>query len=593
MRFSRESLRHFAVFLVVLLIGAGAEAQAPDPHPLAPADTSSPRATLRSFVTAVDKGLAVELEVTLSYLSSDRLYPNDRENRRRAETDRIFFQALETLDLSELPAGFRDVLAVEQVIWLSEILSRIDLPEFEDIPDHATMTSQGETRWTIPNTRIVINLIEDGPRRGEYLFSARTVARLGEFYDRVAALPYKPGAFQNFVAVIGPYTSTRTLYDIYRQSGGSFGVVPGRWMLNMPAWLTAPFIGVSVWRWFGLALYLLVGVMIARSVWLLFRKTGSDPQWRWFFTAAVVVLFAALTPPFMAQLHISGGVLYVTGIASVAVLYVVAAWAAFVGAGAIAETIVKVQRLRVGGIDSQLVRLGARLIGLVIAIALLVEGADQLGFPAYSVLTGLGVGGLAVAFAARESLANLLGSIVIMFEKPFRSGHWIKVGEAEGVVEYVGFRSTRIRTFGDSLISIPNSEVVNTVVDNLGMRSRRRQRFFVQITYDTPRDKVEAFVAGIRRIIADHPMTDDDVSYIHFNNFGESGLDILLYFYLRTPDFAVELQERETILLQVLDLAAEVGVEFAFPTRTLHIEAASDQAESDRFPSPATSLTRP
>ena len=186
------------------------------------------------------------------------------------------------------------------------------------------------------------------------------------------------------------------------------------------------------------------------------------------------------------------------------------------------------------------------------------------------------MGGLAVAFAARETLANLLGSIVIMFEKPFRNGHWIKVGEAEGTVEHVGFRSTRIRTFGDSLISIPNSFVVNAVVDNLGLRGRRRQRFFVQITYDTPREKVEAFVDGIRKIIIDHPMTDKDVAYTHFNDLGESGLGILLYFHLRVPDYATELKEREVILLRIMALAEDLGVEFAYPTRTLHIDNVSD-----------------
>ena len=163
-----------------------------------------------------------------------------------------------------------------------------------------------------------------------------------------------------------------------------------------------------------------------------------------------------------------------------------------------------------------------------------------------------------------------------MIEKPFRNGHWIKVGEAEGTVEHVGFRSTRIRTFGDSLISIPNSVVVNAVVDNFGMRGRRRQRFFVQITYDTPQEKVEAFVDGIRKVVTDHAMTDKDDAYIHFNDLGESGLGILLYFHLLVPDYALELRERETILMRIMALAEELGVSFAYPTRTLHIDHISD-----------------
>ena len=132
-----------------------------------------------------------------------------------------------------------------------------------------------------------------------------------------------------------------------------------------------------------------------------------------------------------------------------------------------------------------------RFFGIVIAIGLLIQGADELGFPAYSVIAGLGVGGLAVALAARDSLANLLGSVLIMFEKPFRVGHRIRVTGNEGTVEDVGFRSTWIRTPDNSLISIPNNSVVNATVENLTLRKMLRQRLVLQVTYDTPRERLE------------------------------------------------------------------------------------------------------
>lgn len=585
---SKQHFRAFWIYFVLILFGADACGQTFDSHPLAPPDTSSPQATLRGFLTAVDKGLTLESQWNRSYLASERLYTDDLENRLRAETDKFFIQALETLDLSQLPSGFLEVLAVEQGIRLSEILSRLDLPDFEDIPNSEEMKARGEKRWTIPNTRIEISLVDEGPRQGEYLFSARTVGRLGEFFDRVASLPYKPGSLKRFVDELQPYTSAATLYDIYRNATIGLAIVPGRWMLSMPTWLMARILGVAIWQWIGLMVYVLIGALCVWLVRFVSRKIGSNSQWCLFLTVTVVSVFAGLMVPLSTQLHISGSVLIATGTASVAVLYLAAAWAVFIGGGATAETIVRKQQLRTGAIDSQLIRLGARMIGLVIAIALLIEGADELGLPAYSVLTGLGIGGLAVAFAARETLANLLGSIVIMLEKPFRSGHWIKVGEAEGTVEYVGFRSTRIRTFEDSLISVPNSVVANAVIDNFGVRGRRRQRFFVQITYGTPPEKVESFVDGIQQIITDHPLTDKDVSHIHFNNFGESGLDILLYFHLRVPDFATELREREAILMKILTLAKEVGVEFAFPTRTLHVDETPDGAGRTRYLGSAT-----
>jgi MscS family membrane protein len=231
--------------------------------------------------------------------------------------------------------------------------------------------------------------------------------------------------------------------------------------------------------------------------------------------------------------------------------------------------------LRPHSLDSQLIRLGARFVGIVVAIGLLMRAGDELGFPAYSILAGLGVGGLAVALAARDSLANLLGSVLIMFEKPFRVGHVIRVSGSEGAVEDVGFRSTRIRTADNSMISIPNNAVVNATVENLSLRQMRRQRLLVQVTYDTPRDKLEGLADGIRQLISDHPMTNKDNFHVRFNDLGESSLNVLVIFYLMVPDYATELREREAILLQIIDLAKEIGVEFAFPTRTLRVERPS------------------
>ena len=185
---------------------------------------------------------------------------------------------------------------------------------------------------------------------------------------------------------------------------------------------------------------------------------------------------------------------------------------------------------------------------------------------------GLGVGGLAVALAARDSLANLLGSILIMIEKPFRVGHQIRVSGTEGTVEDVGFRSTRIRTLDNSLISIPNNTVVNATVENLSLRVMRRQRLTIQVTYDTSREKLEELVAGIKQLITDHPLTSKTNFYVRFNDFGESSLNILVYFYIETTDRSTELEVREQVLLQIMDLAKRLTIDFAFPTRTLVIE---------------------
>src|SRR5205085_5170765 len=130
----------------------------------------------------------------------------------------------------------------------------------------------------------------------------------------------------------------------------------------------------------------------------------------------------------------------------------------------------------------------------------------------------------------------------------------------------------RIRTPDNSLISIPNNSVVNATVENLSLRMMRRQRFLIQVTYDTPREKLEELASGIKQLIADHPMTNKTNFNVRFNDFGESSLNILVYFYLEVADYATELEAREDILLRIMELADGLGIEFAFPTCKLLIE---------------------
>ncbi len=286
----------------------------------------------------------------------------------------------------------------------------------------------------------------------------------------------------------------------------------------------------------------------------------------------VDLVAAFLVPTLNALLRTGGSPRVVITYVQTGAVVLSAAWLAIIASIILGELIVASEHLTARSLDSQLVRLGTRLIGIVAAIGILIKGADELGFPAYSVVAGLGVGGLAFALAARDTIANLIGSLLITLEKPFRVGHIIRVAGSEGTVEEVGFRSTRIRTPDNSLVSIPSSAVVNTTVENLTLRSMRRQRFFVQVTYDTSREEVEALVRGIRKLIDDHPLTDKGSVQVRFNNFSESSLDILVQFFFRVDDFGTELRERETVLLRIMDLVEDSGVEFAFPTRTLHIQ---------------------
>lgn len=571
----------------VLLIGSvlafSNVAKTAEVNPLRLVDTASPRETLQDFVVTMD-GIYHGLKGILQeYAASGRLYLTSDERRRQVEVLSAAAKAIRVLDLSDIPPVLQQTVAAERAIQLKEILDRIELPSFENVPDRNAAAGLPFKRWRLPETEIDIALVESGPRSGEYLFSAGTVDRLPEFYERVRKLPYKPGPAAELSDVYQKLSGggTATIYEAYLISPvGLERIVPIRWLLRLPAWAKSPIAGVGAWQWLGLGLGLALCLGFVYGVYRLNRHLAgrradeSGPGWYALLTPLAIVLVTAFPVPLLCAIFRIGGTarIAITLMQSGA-LYLSAAWLSVIAASLLAEAIVASERLRRGSLDSQLIRLGMRFVGLGIAVGFLIQGSYELGFPTYSVLAGLGVGGLAVALAARDSLANLLGSMLIMIEKPFRVGHYVKVSGGEGTVEDVGFRSTRIRTPDNSLISIPNNSVVNATVENLSLRMMRRQRFLIQVTYDTPRENLEQLITGIKQIIADHPLINKSNFNVRFNDFGESSLNILVYFYIETTDYSAELAAREEVLLQIMDLAKHLGIDFAFPTRTLVIEA--------------------
>ena len=567
-RFARRASYLCIASLIELIFVLSNIANTADVNPLRPVDTSSPRATLQSFVVTMDEIYLGMRDVLQEYAASQRLYLTPDERRKRFEVLSTTAKAIEVLDLSGIPPILRDTVAPERAIQLKEIFDRIEFPSFESIPDQDVVARASSKRWRLPGTEIDIALIENGPRSGQYLVSADTVDRLPEFYGRVEKLPYKPGPAAELSDVYRRMAGgAATIYDAYSSSPiGLERIVPIRWMLAFPAWAKARIAGVASWQWLGLITGLVVCVGFVYGVYRLGSFLASrrpeelGPGWHALLTPLAIILVSALIPVLCAILRISGTPRVVITFVQTGALYLSAAWLSMIGAGLLADAIVVSERLRQQSLDSQLVKLGMRFAGIAIAIGLLVQGSYELGFPAYSVLAGLGVGGLAVALAARDSLANLFGSMLIMIEKPFRVGHVVRVAGSEGTVEDVGFRSTRVRTSDNSLISIPNNSVVNATVENLSLRMMRRQRFLIQVTYDTSREKLEELIASIKQAIADHPMTNKTNFNVKFNDFGESSLNILVYFYLETTNYSAELEAREEILLRIMDVAKQSDI---------------------------------
>ena len=208
---------------------------------------------------------------------------------------------------------------------------------------------------------------------------------------------------------------------------------------------------------------------------------------------------------------------------------------------------------------------------LVYIFALVIILGNVFNVNITALVAGLGVGGVAIALASKESIENLLGSFTIFFDKPFAVGDVITLGGVTGKVEKVGFRSTRIRTFDKSIVTVPNKNVINTELDNLGVRPVRRVKFNIGLTYDTTIEQIKNIVNDIQKLVDDHPMTNED-GRVRFLSFGASSLDIMVLYYVNSPEWEDLINTQQKINYNIIEIVNKHKSEFAFPSTSVYIE---------------------
>lgn len=223
-----------------------------------------------------------------------------------------------------------------------------------------------------------------------------------------------------------------------------------------------------------------------------------------------------------------------------------------------------------GTMDDQLVPFATKSLKVLVVVLGVLVFLQNMGFNVVSLLAGLSLGGLALALAAQETFANLFGSITIFFDNPFKVGDHIKVGDSEGIVEDIGFRSTRLRSFYNSLITIPNSVVAKEKIDNLGVRPARRVRFVLGLEYGTSIEKIEKFCDHLAYFLKNSEKIDPSTVSVHFSGLGSTSLDVIVIFHINTSEISIEFSETQKVNLEIIKIAKESGVEFAFPTQTVY-----------------------
>ena len=220
-------------------------------------------------------------------------------------------------------------------------------------------------------------------------------------------------------------------------------------------------------------------------------------------------------------------------------------------------------------LDELLVPLLRRSAQVIVVIFGVIFLADNLGANISSLIAGVGLGGIAIALAAQDVVKNLFGSLTVLIDRPFNVGDWVTVGSIQGSVENVGLRSTRIRTVDDSLVTLPNANLISASVDNFGERGKRRWRLNLGITYETERSLITRLCERLTDELQRDELIIDDSVQVGIFNLGESAIEVRVSVYFATVSFADELAGRHRLILRILELCESLGIELAYPTRRI------------------------
>src|SRR6266536_4652715 len=469
-------------------------------HPLAPPELTSPRDTLRSFMTLMDKAYQ-------RWKTEGRTYAN------RAERGAITRLAHQFFDLSDTAPSVRNNVGRETAVFMKEVLDRIELPPWEEIPDEAMIASKpgGLNRWTIPHTEITLVRLKEGLHEGNWVFNSETDERAPEFYEQVKKMPYKPGAL-----VLTLLVTAVLMVLIFR--------LAGYWSRTRRG---AGYYLAMVFPIFAIVLPQAATDFLSDQVFI----TGK--------------LFAALD--FALDLVSLGAlVALILGITN-----------------RLATAIMVLPWFKPRQLNAQLAQLIIRAMGVAGALIAVFEGGRYLGVPLTTLVAGVSVSGLTVALAAQDTLRNLFGSLMILLDRPFQMGDLIRIKGHQGTVESVGLRSTRIRDGSGHVVSISNEEVARLDSEHVSRQSHLRRSEVLRLPVDTPPGKIRSFVELVRGLLENHEGFDPKFPPSVRIGFSDNTVTVTIAYCYHPPNSAAFAALNEKITLQILEGMAKEGIQLS------------------------------
>ncbi len=505
-------------------------------------EQSSPSATMATFLGAmnrVDNGDdSAWPDVLTCFDFPENLATPEQKTHARQLFE--FINRLGEVDVGALP----DELDIQPTPEAKPVTRH----QFFPTPEHAWMWTELAPLGKAPRGGIVFQANDQGVWR----FSRQTVADISDLYTSTELLPPR-------------------YHDQQTRPGENLFVLVGPTFQNTHTWAWAALLGA-----------IFVGLLLGKVFQMMLRGAAKRCNEAKQYVRAIVldntaspVSFAFLSLGLwvgITQIYREPKLAVFTNNIIQFLLILSVGWLLFNLVEVIDASLRRLSEKTQSKLDDQIVPLVRKSLRLfLIVVFTLFVAQNVFGLDITGWLAGLGIAGLAISLAAQDSIKNLFGSITVLFDKPFTVGDWIVTEGLEGTVEEVGFRSTRIRTFYNSLITLPNANLINASVDNYGQRQYRRWKTHIGVQYDTTPDQLVAFTEGIRELVRSHPYTRKDYFQVWCHEFASSSLNILLYIFHEVPDWSTELRERERLFLDIVRLADKLGVQFAFPTQTVHL----------------------
>jgi len=517
-----------------------------------PIRTESPRETFESFLR-----VSGELSDTILQYRSDKSIALAKRLGVLSE------QALALIDLSQVPAANRRERGNDTLMILLDIFGRIEAPPLSEIPDVESVGTPGSsTSWRIPKTPLMITLIEDGPRAGEYLFSADTVRSAPRYLRGIETTPLRePVPFGSWLDMSRHITGPLVPLWLERVLPSALNIS----LLDTPAWK-------SLLTGFLYAFVFAIGWLVRRLIRVL---EGDNPLTRVllrFATPLTILALVQIVVPVMAlNINLTGRAADFQSQLQTVIIYFTFSWLFWLASRAFFEWLIQSPSIGEKSYDANLLRLVSGIIGIIGIVLILAFGGQELGLPVLSLLAGLGVGGLAVALAIRPTLENLISGFTLYIDKPIRVGDFCTFGGQNGTVENIGIRSTQIRALDRTLISIPNAQFADMQLVNWARCDQMLLQETIGVRYETTPDQLRFLLAKLREMLHRHPRIDSPTIRVRFVGYGDSSLNIGIRVYAKTREWNDFFAIQEDVLLRIYDIVVGAGTSFAFPSQTLYL----------------------